>query len=702
MRFLYSVLLLSQAVGFNAGAMEDEYNLVVPSSKDVARVCDHQYGLVFTAQWNDYHTEAETLPSGGSPGKKEMGSGPSSLGEAVHLPITEGSWNAVRRVLSAVGIPTGRGPSKDLYRGLSSFRGEDNDSIPPISRRGSFDSDLNGSFDSSSVPGILDTSFDSLIDPSDLDGTVRSSGESDDTCCGAGWGIVVAHKKGIVPKGSPGDSRGTGLELDFLARRHSEVDDSTITNTADINHCNCSREDNPYREHCNHPTCDRSSDSPILPGSIINEQEVTFDVKKVASPTDRCQLKYQKNTSAPSVDDFALDAEVAAHPWPTLSVAEEPLPNFSEAQLLRVFQDNAHLESLYWNGILIGPEISRLMKELLERISYFSSQVCGGIKSSTKNIAAWQFILIDKKGSVRSFNPSGIEDLLFVSGEANKRCDESEEPVSCITSGFSGKGPLVGAKVMHRLNTLESHVLEPIAGKRIAVSAMPVDSKAKISVGGPTVAFSDCDVPSGPDKDRRFDHIRDFTKKGIDIAFSKFPQTSIGILREFSNSPQAHEETQPVDTKDILFSKLSDQIIAQIFAHTEQAMARVFEDVVIPRLAAHHAAVSKEDKESGIQGMIVFVASLHDCCWWCQKILTGLSGSKKFSGFEAPINIRFVVAGGKSFASLYCATPGSVLEKADSRAHITEVRKINLAEMPAVFHYGTLPNSVSQAGSSKK
>jgi hypothetical protein len=438
----------------------------------------------------------------------------------------------------------------------------------------------------------------------------------------------------------------------------------------------------------------------------VNGSEKSFDINAIASPTDKHQLKDRlplsdkfQNPFSPSTGDSS-DAGTAFLPWPVLPLGREPIPAFSEVALLKIFQDNVNLDSIHWSGTSIGPWINHLQKKLLEQIAYFSSQMCGGTKTSTKNIAAWRFIVIDGKGKATPFSPHGIEDLLFISGEAGKRCDESEEPTSCITSGFSGGAPLVVKQVMHRLNELVPHMLEPTPGKRMIVSAMPIIPEAKISVGEPTVAFSDCDIPSGLDKAGRLDHMKRSAKRGIDIAFQSFPKTSISILKAFTEPASLLKEEEDDDVKMMnhLFGMLKDNQIGQIFGHTEQAMARVFEDSVIPGLAAYHAAVSKEDSMSGVRAMIVVVDSLQDCCWWCQKVLVGLAGTRALPGFDYPINIHFVISGGKSFTSFYSATPSSDLVKANSRAHIVEVHGVNLAEVPVVFNYGELPESVVVGG----
>jgi hypothetical protein len=541
------------------------------------------------------------------------------------------------------------------------------------------------------------------------DHTLGSSGGSSGfSCRGAGCGTSAdSHPRVAVPAGSTG---------------HFPLSDFDITNIANDSHCNCSRAYDPstglrfrkdpchYTEDCSHPLCDRSADTLVFGGMSVNGSEKSFDINAIASPTDKHQLKDRlplsdkfQNPFSPFTGDSS-DAGTAFLPWPVLPLGREPIPAFSEVALLKIFQDNVNLDSIHWSGTSIGPWINHLQKKLLEQIAYFSSQMCGGTKTSTKNIAAWRFIVIDGKGKATPFNPHGIEDLLFISGEAGKRCDESEEPTSCITSGFSGGAPLVVKQVMHRLNELVPHMLEPTPGKRMIVSAMPIIPEAKISVGEPTVAFSDCDIPSGLDKAGRLDHMKRSAKRGIDIAFQSFPKTSISILKAFTEPASLLKEEEDDDVKMMnhLFGMLKDNQIGQIFGHTEQAMARVFEDSVIPGLAAYHAAVSKEDSMSGVRAMIVVVDSLQDCCWWCQKVLAGLAGTRALPGFDYPINIHFVISGGKSFTSFYSATPSSDLVKANSRAHIVEVHGVNLAEVPVVFNYGELPESVVVGGAKGK
>ena len=197
------------------------------------------------------------------------------------------------------------------------------------------------------------------------------------------------------------------------------------------------------------------------------------------------------------------------------------------------------------------------------------------------------------------------------------------------------------------------------------------------------------------------------TRRGVEGAFSQFPETSLSILKEFAGDtalPRAmgEPEVQPRERMGELFDALRPDQIGKIFGHSEQPMARAFEDIVMPSLAERHTPLSKDDPSSGIQEVLVLAASLQDCCWWCQRRLAALSGSKQLPGLDESVNVRLVISSGKSFPGIYFPNPMASLERPESRAHITDPVAINLAEVPFAFHYGELPERYSHHGGVRK
>ena len=414
-----------------------------------------------------------------------------------------------------------------------------------------------------------------------------------------------------------------------------------------------------------------------------------------------------ETTSAEGVDPYAplvLDTSTDDSPEAFYSpLPQLKLPDFyrkhSEEEMRANISTHYFFHSLWYGNTTIGSYFYYVEQQLLSTLKSISQNMTGGVKSaSTKNVCVYSTSVIDTLGNFSSLISGGFDSFGFLSPPTpSKSMGSSPDVCVCLSpSGpaFKEKGGSVN--IIGDLNLQERD------GFLIGIKDQFLP-----------VIFSNSDAPSDSASDKRLSVISILNKiRAI------FPTDTLTFLEEqlLFNIKDAHskatgervselelklkhlieeiaekkEQVEMLNDITPLVSMLSDGEISKIYGHSEQVMARYFEKIVIPALHRRHSMLKASDPDQGIAEVIFHIANLQDCCWWCARTLSALSGPKVFDDGTV-INLRFLVTSFKSFPTRSIDSSGSV-HFHDSREGLVSVREmVDLTTLPPIlFNFSTL------------
>lgn len=376
-------------------------------------------------------------------------------------------------------------------------------------------------------------------------------------------------------------------------------------------------------------------------------------------------------------------------------------PHYSEEAMRANISTHHCFHNLQYGDTLIGPYLSHVERRLSKTVKAISQNMTGGVKTaSTKNVCAYSTSIIDTSGNLSLLISDGQDSFGFLSPPTPAK---PRSPGACCCLSPSGPAFREKGKNFNLIGDLD---LQEKDGFTIGI-------KDKFL----PVIFSDSDAPSDSSNDKRSSVISILNKTR-----RMFPLDTLAFLEEqllfnmkdaLSKATEQRalelemqlkhlieeiaEKKEKVElSNDItpLLSMLSDGEISKIYGHSEQVMARYFEKIVIPNLYRRHLMVKGADTAHGIAEVIFHIATLQDCCWWCARTLSALSGPKIFDDGTV-INLRFLVTSFKSFPTRSIDTTRSV-QFHDSRKELSAQRELDLKALPPIlFNFSTIDTEAS-------
>ncbi len=469
------------------------------------------------------------------------------------------------------------------------------------------------------------------------------------------------------------------------AQRHLSLN---VTGDAEAADCDDSRVEGGtfvlphHREVCTHT-------GGCCTSTLPQETTPSGEVKLPLTPSDKEQLKDRTPLDKKFLSPHSLkdELETVSHlSTPNIPLLKTAPGVLSEEESLRILKTNVLLERLTYNGILIGPLLSEIQHGLETRVTNVSNNVFGGSsKGSIDNVAAWHILALNAQGcfvEVPRLEP--LQHLNFASGEGHLSPEEAEKllSVSCIPVD-----PRIDKlKTASRLNTMTA-------------CGSPHGFRSKLKDGFPVVVSSDAMLsPKVKGKthtdDARKKEKRNWVERAITLSQGPFPQTSISLVEEFV---KASDDKETLVTRvragdnpiSALVDRLDDRQIAQIFGHSEQAMAFMFENRVMPIINSYQPFLHETEK---IKELWVVLHSLQDCCWWCSRTLSGLAGLRN------DIMVRFIISGAIPFDVYHLETPLSSIVTQSSREDLEPAHEVDLATTPVVFHYSQPKTTATAVG----
>ena len=400
---------------------------------------------------------------------------------------------------------------------------------------------------------------------------------------------------------------------------------------------------------------------------------------------------------------------------------DKPIEPMTEERFLEMLQRNVNLAGVFYYRRSIS-YILEPFGQLMRHIKEVSVKLCGGHGvPGAKNVGAWNIFTVDGSGTLGTLDFKGLENVFFLSGESPVKLSEMDDipPAPGVVAG-DPLGADSKAKSANKLSTLKPFELEGL--------------QVRGGLRKPTITFSDGDMTYKakslkPHKEEaaahnaeRMGETFEATLRGVQLAYEAAPITSIRLLQGFiehaaknaltkatkAGAPEKVAEAEAAflarkrqfeealkvvqETGNIrsLVRLLLPNQIGQILGHSEQVMARVFLDRILPLIGEHNTRVAAEDSNTAVKEVLLCVASLHDCCWWCSRTLAGLAGQKRlpYPYDDQYVNVRVMVKGGIAFPTKHFQTTEAPIESVSSRRHMTRLRGIDWADYPVLFSYG--------------
>lgn len=355
-------------------------------------------------------------------------------------------------------------------------------------------------------------------------------------------------------------------------------------------------------------------------------------------------------TSSPRL--WVCTQEVITRPW-------------EERVLVENLYTTYDFSTLSYAGTSLGTYLDPLHKNLLQRVRNISNNVCG---ANSVNVASWNIQVLQADGYFGAL-PESISTSLFDFVSASRAHAPKEEgrlPGLCIPE-TNTKG-----SCKNILKTLSKRTHEGWA-------LLQNDEGALIP--------SDADIPYLVKDPRRQEKITQSVKEMVVQVYPYFPETSVMLLKELTK--QASREGAGREVVEELVEKLNDIDIARTYGHSEQVMGRFFNKIIWPEVESYHASLVRGGQESPFTEIWIHIASLNDCCWWCSRYLTSLSGPRRLESGEF-INIRLFVTTGASFPILYCTE--KKVENRDSRQKLNAAGERECTKCPNILFNYALPD----------
>jgi len=351
----------------------------------------------------------------------------------------------------------------------------------------------------------------------------------------------------------------------------------------------------------------------------------------------------------------------------------------SEAILLENLHTHTYLASLIYNSILIGPYLSLTQKRLLDGVRTVSKTMFAGDPKKAgglTNIGAFKLQFLLKDGLWSSLSSSLSDFLFFPSNEGGVA--SNSPPLASIPGRATLTSTDLGGEIGRlKQNQFFSHSLGEYG--------------VKASDEFPPLMHSDADSKKISQKDAV---IWSITK-----IFNAFPETTIGILRKIicSDTTEKEEVFLRALSKGIhsVIDLLDSNQIGKIFGHSEQIMARFFENHLLPLVEAEQER-RKASGHSLVHEIFVHASSLQDCCSLCGRLWTALSGPRMIA--ETLVNVRVIMSTGKSYSTHHFSSPTANPESKESRA--SDVLRVHSPDLDLAMLPNILFDFAAEAGAS--
>jgi hypothetical protein len=355
------------------------------------------------------------------------------------------------------------------------------------------------------------------------------------------------------------------------------------------------------------------------------------------------------------IDASFDDESKTVHSLPTKPLVGSSVHiKLSEASMLENMQTNYPIEHLP----IIGKYCARIQNRLIHEARFISQTMCGGVKRSIMNVGTFDVSVIDNSGRISPLLESGWPNAGFLSPRKPS-----------IKARTTGSTVFPVGSPTSTIPTKKENVL----GKGIDIiqyKGLCFGAKERHN----PVFFSDSDILEEGTKP-----IRNNVFKALTKIWENFPETTIALLANQIKSTLTPKTSQKLSVrakskmkKEIsklvrktrrlksiapLFSMLSETDISKIHGHSEQFMARFFENHIMPQINRHHSFMKEGDSDQSLREVIFHMASLQDCCCWCSRLVSSLSGPRTLSD-GTKINVKIIMTTGKEFNTLKVSEKG--------------------------------------------
>ncbi len=407
------------------------------------------------------------------------------------------------------------------------------------------------------------------------------------------------------------------------------------------------------------------------------------------TPEDKFQLM-------PTVEDQACPDLSASEPPATVILYPRSLTPLSiggdQKKMESLLVANLHIDydltQLSYNKTHIGSYLRNIQSQVLGGVRAVSRGMCG---TSGPNVAGFNVKILSSDGQISDLPLSFGSFAYFLSNKGN--VTDTPLPIPAI--------PAVATLTHIDLGTQPRSYLKELAPYSFQGYVM------KVKDGMAPVIHSDADRISE----------KEAVLWSLGRIWESFPKTTVALLKDtFLYDVTEKLRYAKPDTKEILKKEfdikneqfvqaelvlkasstiqpiidlLRPEQINRIAGHSEQIMARFADDFVMKAVEKEHTR-RRTLRLPGIHETFTHAASSQDCCWWCSRLWTTMSGPYRLKDGTL-INRRVFMTGGLTFPIRHFPTVDGPLVPKNSRDK-SVLREIqgprDLSEVPSiVFDY---------------